>query len=498
MTQLDIPDTLTSLRSAARAGARKLNISRPRNWSWFDVSFKTLLVGFYVGLLWLAVVTGALFDPLISLYENPIGRIFMISAGIYTTIMMLALAVKAIVVMFYKPWESVSDAQLPTVTVIIPAYNEGPDVAKTIESILASDYPREKMQLICIDDGSKDDTWQHIDRVAQQYPESICAIHLTKNGGKRHGMRIGFALAAGDVLVTADSDCIFEPQALRNLVTPLVVDQRIGAVAGNIKVQNRSAGVIPRMLRAGFVQSFDFARAYQSKIRCVQCTPGAFSAYRRSAVDRILPQWVDQKFLGKPSTIAEDRAITNLLLRDGFEVVFQSNATAWTNVPVTYKGLAKMYMRWERGNVRENLTYATFCWKRFRKRYWMLANLDFVLLLSEEFLPYILIAASMLYMVVNPFFALKYLAFVVLFSAVMQLYYIKQEKNSDFIYGILYSLFYFTALWWVVPYSIATAANGSWMTRALPATEGQPAIETAPILVQEPAGPYRAAERFAA
>ncbi len=75
----------------------------------------------------------------------------------------------------------------------------------------------------------------------------------------------------------------------------------------------------------------------------------------------------------------------------------------------------------------------------------------------------------------------------------MQLYYIHREKDTDFIYGILYNVFYFTALWWVVPYSIATAGNGSWMTRQLPATATVPVSEVPMIEETETWQPERLA-----
>jgi len=291
---------------------------------------------------------------------------------------------------------------------------------------------------------------------------------------------VGFALAAGDVIVTMDSDSIVERGALRSLVTPIAKDPRIGSVAGNVKVLNRDAGILPRLMRASFVLAFDFTRAYQSRIGAVLCTPGAFSAYRRSAVEAVLNDWNNQTFLGKPSTIAEDRALTNLILREGHEIVFQNDAVVWTNVPTAYKQMARMYQRWERGNVRENLTYATFCWKPFRKRHRLAANIEWALSVADMVIPYLLITASLAYGIVNPFFLLKYLSFIIIFSGAMQLYYYKQERNSDWIYGIAYSLFWFTCLWWVVPYSILTANNGSWMTRSQPTTGPLPAPQPAP------------------
>lgn len=476
VSELNVPVGLRALTLSVRRWGFRSVLAQVIT---FDACLKTALVGLYITILYLAVKTGALFDPFREIYATRLGAWMMFFATIYSAVMLVVTLFRVLLVTRYRPIQSLSDTDLPSVSVIIPAYNEGPDVAKSIESIARSNYPHEKLQIIAVDDGSKDDTWVHMERMAKRYPDIVCAIRMDKNGGKRQGMRVGFALAAGDVLVTMDSDSVVERDALRNLVTPIAADPTVGSVAGNVKVLNRDAGILPRMMRASFVMAFDFTRAYQSQFRTVQCTPGAFSAYRRSAVEEVLNNWNHQTWMGKPSTIAEDRALSNLILRQGHEIIFQSNAVVWTNVPTTYKTMAKMYQRWERGNLRENLTYASFCWKPFRKRYWLAANLDWALNAAEMVFPYILIAASLLYGLINPFFALKYLSYIIIFSGIMQSYYVMKERNSDCIYGVLYSLFWFTCLWWVVPYSILTANNGSWMTRTLPL--GTPKVaETAP------------------
>jgi hyaluronan synthase len=434
----------------------------------FDLILKTMLVAVFAAIVYFAWHTGALVDPFAEAWKTTLGATLMFGGALYASAMLLVQLVRVVLVIFYRPQKSLSDEALPSVTVIIPAYNEGPDVAKSIESIARSNYPKEKLQIIAIDDGSTDDTWQHMDAMAKRYPSLVCAIRMETNGGKRQGLRVGFALAAGDVLVTMDSDSVVERDALRNLVTPLASDKRIGAVAGNVKVQNRSAGILPRMMRASFVIAFDFTRAYQSMFRSVLCTPGAFSAYRRSVVEKVLPDWNNQTWCGKASTIAEDRALTNLILREGHEIVFQSNAVVYTNVPTTYSRMARMYQRWERGNLRENVNYAKFCFStknKFRKRFWLAANVEWMLSCLDMVVPYILIVASLFYGFINPFFALKYLGYIVIFSTIMQAFYIARERDTDFIYGILYSIFWFTCFWWVVPYSVITAGNGDWMTR---------------------------------
>jgi hyaluronan synthase len=484
VSQLNAPLTLRVVRDQLH---KLLDIS------WFDVTLKTACILLYLGIVALAVHTGSLFNPFSELWESRVGYWVMALGAAYASVMLVVTLVRVIMVMGYRPMKALSDEDLPTVSVIIPAYNEGPDVAKSIESIARSNYPRHKLQIIAIDDGSKDDTWLHMDAAARRHSDIVCAIKMERNGGKRQGLRVGFALAHGDVLVTMDSDSVVERDALRSLVTPIAADARVGAVAGNVKVQNRDAGILPRMMRASFVLAFDFTRAYQSRIRSVLCTPGAFSAYRRSAVEAVLNDWNNQTWCGKPSTIAEDRALSNLILREGHEVVFQSDAVVWTNVPTSYKQMAKMYQRWERGNLRENLTYGTFCWKPFRKRYWLHANVEWALSCLDMVIPSLMILVSLAYGIVNPFFALKYLAMIVIFAGVMQSYYWMKERDSDCIYGVLYSLFWFTMLWWVVPYSIITANNGSWMTRSVSAGI---ANGTLPVTGVREAEPVR--ERLAA
>ena len=74
---------------------------------------------------------------------------------------------------------------LPRLTVIIPAYNEGPMVEKALDSVAASDYPADRLEIICIDDGSTDDTWRYIERAQRRYPHLIKPIRFPPTGGKK-------------------------------------------------------------------------------------------------------------------------------------------------------------------------------------------------------------------------------------------------------------------------------------------------------------------------
>src|SRR5690554_5836724 len=108
----------------------------------------------------------------------------------------------------YKAIPSVSDGELPTCTVIVPAYNEGKQVYETLRSLANSDYPKNKMQLIAIDDGSKDDTWFWLQEAKKYLGDRVTIYQQPKNMGKRHALYRGFKTGNGEVFVTVDSDSI--------------------------------------------------------------------------------------------------------------------------------------------------------------------------------------------------------------------------------------------------------------------------------------------------
>ena len=200
----------------------------------------------------------------------------------------------------YKPIESVSDELLPTCTVIVPAYNEGKLVYETLMSLAESDFPAHKLELLAIDDGSKDDTWYWIQQAKLKLGDRVSIFQQPQNKGKRHALYRGFNLGKGEIFVTVDSDSIVKKDTLRNLVSPFVVDEKCGAVAGNVQVLNNEKAILPKMLNVSFVMSFEFMRSAESSLGSVLCTPGALAAYKRTAVFACLPEWIDQTFMGQP------------------------------------------------------------------------------------------------------------------------------------------------------------------------------------------------------
>lgn len=393
-------------------------------------------------------------------YQTPL---LVLGAG-YSLAFLLFQGLRTVFWWRYKPYP-LPPGPLPVVTVVIPAYNEGAMVEKAIYSVAASDYPADRLEIICIDDGSRDDTWEFIQRAQRRYPELIQAIRFPRNRGKREALYSGFTRGRGEYFVTVDSDSVIEPDTLKQILAPLLKDPRIGAVAGNVKVYNRSANLITRMLWVRFVLSFDFLRASQSMYGFVFCTPGALSAYSREAIFPVLGAWRHQTFLGVPCTIGEDRAFTNLVLRQGYRTVYQRSAVVYTTVPETYRGMCRMFLRWDRSNFRESLIQLSYMFTRYRRRHRVLPILDFFVRELEFPLSLIFVPLLLVSICLYPLVLVRFVTALSLISFILTVYYISVERDMDFVYGVLYSFYAFFLLKWIRPYAFLTLRDGRWLTR---------------------------------
>lgn len=332
--------------------------------------------------------------------------------------------------------------QLPHCTVVVPAYNEGEQVLFTLRSLAASDYPSEKLRIVAVDDGSLDDTWRWISLAAQELQGKMIPIRLPFNQGKRHALYAGFQQSTGEVLVTVDSDSVVEPQTLRRLASPFIHDHRVGGVAGNVRVLNHHEGIIPRMLDVVFLYSFDFIRASQSVVNTVMCTPGALSAYRRDIVMQVLQEWRNQTFCGRPANIGEDRAMTNLILRNGYHIHFQRDAMVYTNVPVRYRNLCKMFLRWARSNVRETLVTSTFAFRKFREGSMIGARINLLLQLMTLTKSQILLLITLALFFSHPvMFGVNILISIVIASSLAAGLYGWRRRSTDALWSYLYGVF---------------------------------------------------------
>lgn len=398
------------------------------------------------------------------------GIIFYLGLAV-SAMTVLFMLFQAILVCFYKPvscWDSPDE--IPGVTVIVPAYNEGSAVAETLRSLLKSNFPKDKLEIIAVNDGSKDDTWSWIKLVAGEAGGVITPVNFEKNQGKKAALYHGFTHAKHEIVVTIDSDSLVEKDTLSNLILPFARPE-VGGVAGTVRVSNMHEGFVPRMLDICFVFSCDFMRCAQSAIGAVLCSPGAISGYRKAALLPHLDKWLHQTFLGVPSHIGEDRALTSILLRNDYHVVLQHEAKVITRVPTDYPQLCRTLIRWTRGDVREGLLMIRHFAKKFPPRNWRLAALQFNLIfqLLGLLLPVMALPTLLTVIIAGMQSAdvmINYLVVVSwVWATVPAILYAERESPLKALLAFAVGVFNLVALSWICIYSWLTVRNSKWMTR---------------------------------
>jgi hyaluronan synthase len=417
-----------------------------------------LIGAFYLGL------AGNIFQPLIdSIVRAHFSKAILRPSMLWALVGTLFFVFRTVLWLRYRPIPSTTRKNAPSLTVIIPAYNEGAMVEKAIYSVLSADYPRGRLEVFVVDDGSTDDTWHYIASAAKANPGVITPVRFPKNKGKRAALYEGFRRARGEVVVTVDSDSIVEPDALLAITGPFR-DKRVGAVAGKVMAHNLAEGLIPRMLHVRFVLSFDFLRAVQSTYRTVYCCPGALSAYRISVLRSIVDEWMDQKFLGVPCTYGEDRALTNFILSAGYDSIYQRSARVRTVVPSSYAKLCKMYLRWDRSYVREVIHFSRIVWRRPLGPL-LISVVDMVITNLRYPVGWVSLVLLITLSVNDPTTMVRFFCIMTFFSLLNLFYYCYIERSWRFLYGILYSYFSFLALLWIFPYALLTVRSRTWGTR---------------------------------
>jgi cellulose synthase/poly-beta-1,6-N-acetylglucosamine synthase-like glycosyltransferase len=222
--------------------------------------------------------------------------------------------------------------------VLIAAYNEGKVVAKTLRSVLGSDYAGE-VEVVIVDDGSLDETAAECQRLAAE--DSRVRVFSQPNAGKSAALDRAMREARHEIVVFLDADTQFERVTIRRLVEELA-DERVGAVAGHARVGNRR-NFVTRCQELEYICGFNLDRRAYTAWNCVTVVPGAVSAFRRAAIDEAGGFSRD--------TLAEDTDMTLSLHQVGWRIGYASEAIAWTEAPENWRALAKQRVRWAFGTM---------------------------------------------------------------------------------------------------------------------------------------------------
>ncbi len=226
----------------------------------------------------------------------------------------------------------------PSVSVIVPAFREEKVVLRTIETLIAQEYPGD-LEVVVVDDGSPDKTYEVAQAAYGKHPR--VRVYRKPNGGKASALNFGLGYASGEIVICLDADTLFAPDTVAELVEPLH-DPKVGAVAGNAKVGNR-INLVTRWQAIEYVTSQNLDRRAFSLLNCITVVPGAVGAWRKSLV---------QKAGGfSEDTLAEDQDLTLSIRRRGFSIAYADEAIGYTEAPDSLGGLAKQRFRWSFGTL---------------------------------------------------------------------------------------------------------------------------------------------------
>jgi peptidoglycan-N-acetylglucosamine deacetylase len=236
-----------------------------------------------------------------------------------------------------RPDHAVMPVPEPSVTVLIPAHNEESVVVLTVKSVLASNV--KSLSVIVVNDGSTDQTGPLLDVSFGNEPR-VQIIHQV-NRGKAAALQRALSEARTAIVVTIDADTEIEPDAIGKLLRHFS-DPTVGAVAGNVKVGNRSRW-LTRWQALEYITSQNMEKRAFDLLNCITVVPGALGAWRKAAIEAAGGITAD--------TVAEDADLTIGIRRLGWRISYDEEAIAWTEAPETAGALIRQRFRWTFGTL---------------------------------------------------------------------------------------------------------------------------------------------------
>lgn len=247
--------------------------------------------------------------------------------------------------------------EYPMVTIMVPAHNEAIVIKKTMEALLKFDYPRDKYEIIVINDNSTDNSAEVLKEIQMSNPEHKIVVINTDNivggKGKSNALNIALSIAEGSVIAVYDADNTPERQALKILVENLMADEKLGAVIGKFRTRNKYASLLTRFVNIETLayQCMNQAGRYFFFRLCT--IPGTNYVIRRELIDK-MGGW-------DVNALAEDTEISFRLYRMGYHIKFMPLAVTWEQEPQMVKQWFKQRTRWVKGNLyvlKSNFKYA--------------------------------------------------------------------------------------------------------------------------------------------
>ncbi len=228
----------------------------------------------------------------------------------------------------------------PPVTIAVPAYNEEKNIAKSIQSLLSLHYPKELLQIIIIDDGSKDTTAEIVTRLINKYPDRDLLFHSQKNAGKGAALNYALKHAKGEFFVCLDADSEIESDALLKML-PQFIDEEVAVVLPLMKIRTPQT-LLQKLQWCEYLLNF-FYKSLMAAVNCVHVAPGPFSVYRKKILQEVGGFAV--------GNLTEDFEVTLKIQKKHYKIIQLLNTTVYTGAPQTFKAFCKQRNRWYKGTL---------------------------------------------------------------------------------------------------------------------------------------------------
>lgn len=232
--------------------------------------------------------------------------------------------------------------KLPFVSIIIPAYNEQETILQTIKSAYNLDYPKNKFEIIVVDDGSKDRTY----KTAKLFKSSMLKVFTKENGGKASALNLGIKHAKGEIIVTMDADTFIASDALKKMINHFS-NKDIVCVSPSPTVY-KPRGILQRLQQVEYFLGVFLRKAFAS-MNAIHITPGAFSAYRK--------KFFDKHGLFEVGNLTEDLEMALRIQANHYRIQYVPDAVLYTHSPNTFFSLLKQRRRWYAGLIKNLWKY---------------------------------------------------------------------------------------------------------------------------------------------
>jgi len=239
----------------------------------------------------------------------------------------------------------------PAVTIIMPSFNEEKTVYKTIRSILNLNYPKDKLKVLLIDDGSTDGTWNIISKFAKN---PNIRVFKKSNGGKYTALNLGLENTETDFVGCLDADSFVDREALVRIMSYFAKDKEVMAVVPSVTVHNPKSFI--QIAQKAEYNMGTYTKKMLGFLGAINVTPGTFTIFRKKVFDDLGPY--------KHAHNTEDLEIAYRMQKNFYKIDYCNDAFIYTNTPSTVKKLFKQRLRWIYGFLNNTIDYRDIVCKR--------------------------------------------------------------------------------------------------------------------------------------